>query len=129
MRLPRVQFTVRTLLVGIALLGTNLAAVVMTLRAQPRDVGGIGMSGATYNYYDDGSIVLRPDAPPGAPGWFRPYVLRPARPGTWVRRWGPAIVAAITTVFGLAAASFAFRSRDDRGETAASESTTGTIVT
>jgi hypothetical protein len=94
----RPRLSIRLCLLVVALVGVNLATFAVAWRATPRITMGIGMAGASFDFYSDGSIIVRDLPPPGRSASFRPYMQRPPSVSSQVRRWAPPMVVSVLTV-------------------------------
>jgi hypothetical protein len=83
------RFRLRTLLIAVALIGIDLAAIVRAIDLRPRLMAGVGMAGLDTEFMSDGSRVIYDPRRPGSP----PVAVVPAPWSSRLWRWGPVVVA------------------------------------
>jgi hypothetical protein len=95
------RFRLRTLLIAVALIGVDLAAIVRAIDLRPRFLCGIGMAGGYTEFMSDGSRVIYGPRRPGS----APVVVVPAPWTSRQRRWGPVVVSLGISLLAIGAAN------------------------
>jgi len=110
MRLPRVRFTMRRVMILVALIAFNLAGISSTLKAWPR-IRHIHGGRIDSILMDDGSILVRDPLRPGS----RPTPFKGPSLSGFCRVWGPMALSSGVTILAVGAAFVRRRrTRNDR---------------